>query len=212
MTVDELKNMSVKIRCYAIPDDNEPAIYTRCYLGEALEVMKSVVKDAPEKFYNLTFYVYTEEEEYLFAIQRDLEDIYFGRENKYNLTRDIVRETLGIVVQKKNIDELVRTLNEMTKVLILGFPDPYTVECNDYIHRCVLKDSLYKMNKHLDELDLDERGRLGYDFSVLLVGDDGDHKLIYSYDGDRNITVRKEFKDILSKLGIRDSYDYCRME
>ena len=207
MAVDELKNMSVKIRCYVMPDDNAPAFYERCYLGEALEVMKSIIKDVPKEFYNLTFYVYSEEEEYLFAIQRDLEDIYFGRVNKFNLTRAMVREALGIVVQPKDIDELVRTLNEYTKVLILSFPDPYEDNYHDYIHHCALKDSLHEMNKHLDELDLDEKGRLGYIFSVLLIAEGGGHRLIYSYDGDRNVTVRKEFEGILNSLGIRESYD-----
>ncbi len=206
MTVDELKNMSVQIGGYVMLDDDAPAFYTRCYIGEALEVMKSFVKDVPEEFYDFTFYVYTKEEEYLFAIQRDL-DIYFDRENKFNLTRDIVREALGIVVQKKNIDELVRTLNGMTKVLILSFPDPFDDNYHDYIHHCALKDSLYKMSKHLDELELDEIERLGYVFSVLLIAEEGGHRLIYSYYGDRKIKVRKEFEGILNKLGIRDSRD-----
>lgn len=207
MTVDELKDMSVKIRGYVMPDDNAPAFYERCYLGEALEIMKSIVKDVPEEFYNLTFDVHTEEDEHLFTIQRDLEDIYFGRVNKFNLTRDIVREALGIVVRPKDIDEMVRTLNEYTKVLILSFPDPYNDNYHDYIHHCVLKDTLQKMDKHLDELDLDERGRLGYIFSVLLIAEGGGHRLIYSYDGNRKITVRKEFEGILNSLGIREAYD-----
>jgi len=151
--------------------------------------------------------VHTEEDEHLFTIQRDLEDIYFGRVNKFNLTRDIVREALGIVVQPKSIDELVRTLNEYTKVLILSFPDPFEDHYHDYIHHCALRDTLQRMNNHLDELDLDERGRLGYIFSVLLIAEGGGHRLIYSYDGDRNIKVRKEFEGILNSLGIRDSYD-----
>ena len=209
MTVDELKDMSVKIRGYVMPDDNAPAFYERCHLGKALEVMKSIVKDVPEEFYNLTFDVFTEEDEHLFTIQRDLEDIYFGRVNKFKLTRDMVRDALGVVVQPKSIDELVCTLNEYTKVLILSFPDPYEDHYHDYIHHCALKDSLDKMNKHLDELDLDEKGRLRYIFSVLLIAEGGGHRLIYSYDGDRNITVKKEFEDILSKLGIRDS-DCCK--
>ena len=208
MTVDELKDMSVKIRCYVMPDDNAPAFYRRCYLGEALEIMKSIVKEVSEEFYNLTFNVSTEEDEHLFTIQRDLEDIYFGRVNKYNLTSDIVREALGIVVQPKDIEELVRTLNEYTKVLILSFPDPYEDNYHDYIHHCALKDSLSQMDKHLDALNLDRHERLGYQFSVLLVAEDGGHRLIYSYDGDRNITVRKEFEGILlNSLGIRESYD-----
>ena len=207
MTVDELKDMSVKIRGYVMPDDNAPAFYERCYLGEALEIMKSIVKDVPEEFYNLTFDVHTEEDEHLFTIQRDLEDIYFGRVNKFNLTRDIVREALGSVVRPKDIDEMVRTLNEYTKVLILSFPDPYNDNYHDYIHHCALKDTLQKMDKHLDELDLDERGRLGYIFSVLLIAEGGGHRLIYSYDGNRKITVRKEFEGILNSLGIREAYD-----
>ena len=49
---------------------------------------------------------------------------------------------------------MVIMLNEYTNVLILGFPDPYDDEYNDYIHQCALKDSLWKMDKHLNELNL----------------------------------------------------------
>lgn len=205
MTVDELKSMRVRIRCYAMPEENEPDFDTRCYLGEALEIMKNIVEGFPGEFYELTFYVYTEEGEYLFAIPRDLEDIYFGRENKFKLTRDIVRDAMGIVVQPRSIDELVDTLNAYSKVSIVSFPDPYEDNYHDYIHHCALKDSLQRMNRHLDELDLDEMGRLGYMFSVLLFAEGGGHKLIYSLDGNRNIKVGKEFEEVLSKIGIRDS-------
>lgn len=207
MTVKELKNMSVKIRGYVMLEDNAPFFLKRCMLSEAYEIMKDTVRDIPEECCDVTFYLYTENEEHLFTIQRDLEDIYFDRENKFNLTRDIVREALGIVVRPKDIDEMVRTLNEYTKVLILSFPDPFEDHYHDYIHHCALKDTLQRMDEHLDELELDEIGRLGYIFSVLLIAEGGGHRLIYSYDGDRNIKVRKEFEGILNSLGIRESYD-----
>lgn len=207
MTVKELKNMSVKIRGYVMLEDNAPFFLKRCMLSEAYEIMKDVVRDIPKEFCDVTFYLYTEDEEHLFTIQRDLEDIYFGRENKFKLTRDIVREAMGIVIQPKSIDELVRTLNEYTKVSVVSFPDLFNDYYHDYIHHCALKDTLQRMDEHLDELELDEIGRLGYIFSVLLIAEGGGHRLIYSYDGDRNIRVRKEFEGILSKLGIRDSHD-----
>lgn len=203
MTVDELKRMRVRIRFYATPEAKEPDSDTECYLSEALEIMKGIVEGSPEEFYELMFYVFTEEGEFLFALERDLEDIYFGRENKFNLERDVVREALG--VQTKSIDELVQTLNEYSKVSIVSFPDPFEDSYHDYIHHCALKDTLQRMNKHLDELELDEKERLGYIFSVLLIAHGGEHRLIYSFDGDRNITVRKEFEEVLSKIGIRDS-------
>lgn len=205
MTVDEFRSTTVKIRGYVMLEDHAPFFQKRCMLGEAYEIMKDVVGDIPEEFCDVTFYLYTEEDEHLFTIQRDLEDIYFDRENKFELTRDIIREALGIVVQPKSIDELVRTLNEYTKVLILSFPDPFEDHYHDYIHHCALKDTLERMDKHLDELDLDEHGRLGYMFSVLLIAEGGGYRLIYSYDGDRNITVEKEFEGILNSLGIRES-------
>lgn len=184
MTAKELRSMKVKIRGYGMPDDNAPDFYTRCVMIDALEIIKNVVKDYPKKFSNLTFEIYTEDEEGLFAIHRDLEEIYLG-DNIFNLTKDMIREALGI-------------LNENIEVLILGFPDSYDDDYLDYVHHCALKDSLFKMNKHLDELNLDRRGRLGYQFSVLLVGDKGGHKLVYSYSGDREIITSKEFEDVLN--------------
>ena len=88
-------------------------------------------------------------------------------------------------------------INENSKALILSFPTPYDDDYHDYIHQCALKDSLWKMDKHLNELNLNKHERLGYQFSVLLVGDDGDYKLIYSYFGDKEIKVKEEFEGIL---------------
>lgn len=202
MTIDELKNLRVEIRCYVTCDNDEPELCTSCQLSEALERMKIIVEDSPEEFYDLAFKIYTEDGTYLFAIRRALEDVYLGFENKYNLTTDMIRDALGMGERrKKSLEELIRTLNDKTEVLILGFPDPYEVGYNDYVHHCALKDSLHRMSRHLDELNLNEYERLGYDFSVLLIGDGG-HKLIYSYNGNREIRVRKEFKDILKTLSI----------
>ena len=88
-------------------------------------------------------------------------------------------------------------IHENTEVLILGFPDPYEDNYNDYIQQCALKDSLWKMDKYLNELNLSDHERLGYQFSVLLVGDDEDYTLIYSYCGNKKIEVREEFEGIL---------------
>ena len=53
-----------------------------------------------------------------------------------------------------------------------------------------------------EALNLDEEGQVYYQFSVLLVDDDGDFKLIYSYWENGEIKVRKEFEDI-SKYIVR---------
>ena len=203
MTVDELKRMRIRIRFYATPEDEEPDFDTRCYLSEALEIMQSIVEEFPEEFYELMFYLFEDGGKFLFAMERDLENIYFGHQNNFNLERKVIREALG--VKTKSIDELVQALNEYSQVTIISFPDPFEDRYHDYIHHCALKDTLQKMNKHLDELDLNEHERLGYMFSVLLIAQDGGHRLIYSFDGDRNIKVRKEFEEVLSKIGIRDS-------
>lgn len=88
-------------------------------------------------------------------------------------------------------------INENTQVLILGWPDPFNVHHYGYVHRCALKDSLSRMENHLKELNLSERERLYYQFSVLFVDENGKEKLVYTYFGDKKIKVRDEFKDIL---------------
>lgn len=95
MTVKELRSMKVKIRGYGMPDDNAPDFYTRCELSEALEIMKNVEKDYPKMFSKLTFEINTEEEESLFAIHRDFENIYLG-DNNFHLTKEMIREALGM--------------------------------------------------------------------------------------------------------------------
>ena len=96
MTVDELRNMKVKIRGYTMPDDNAPDFYKRCVLSEALEIMKDYVRDFPEEFYNLAFTITDEEDEFLFMVRRELDKVYLGRVNIYDLTQDMAKEALGI--------------------------------------------------------------------------------------------------------------------
>ena len=88
-------------------------------------------------------------------------------------------------------------INENTEVLILGWPDPFNIHHYGYIHRCALKDSLSKMENHLNDLNLTEDERLYYQFSVLLE-ENGKERLIYTYYGNKKIKVRDEFKDILN--------------
>lgn len=95
MMVSEFKNMNVKIRGYAMPDDNAPDFYTRCKLSEALEIMKKVASDFPKEFSKLTFEIYTEDETGIFAIHRDFKEIYLG-DNYFELTKDMVKEVLGM--------------------------------------------------------------------------------------------------------------------
>ena len=93
MTVNELREMNVKIRGYTMPDDNAPDFYKRCKVGEAFEIMSDYLVDFPEEFYNLIFTVTDENDDCLFEIRRDLKTIYLG---EFDLTEDVVREALGI--------------------------------------------------------------------------------------------------------------------
>ena len=95
MTVDELRKMNIKIRGYAMPDDNAPCYYTRCKLSEAMEIMNDYIKDFPEEFYNFAFNITNEDDDFLFTLRRDLETMYLGCENKFDLTKEIVMEALG---------------------------------------------------------------------------------------------------------------------
>ena len=95
MTVDELRSMTVKLRGYGMPDDNAPDFYTRCKFYEALDIMKEVTSTFPEEFSKLTFEFHSINEEYLFAIHKDLKNIYLG-DNDFGLTKDFIRKALGI--------------------------------------------------------------------------------------------------------------------
>lgn len=95
MPVKELRDMKVKIRGYAMPDDNAPDFYTRCKLSEALEIMKNVVRDFPKEFYNLTFTITNEEDDFLFKLRRELDTVYLG-DNRFHLTKEMAMEALGI--------------------------------------------------------------------------------------------------------------------
>ena len=101
MTVDELRNMNVKIRGYGMPDDNAPDFYTRCKMSEALEIMENVERDFPKMLSNLCFEITDEKDESLFAIHRaffdekDRKYIFLG-DNNFNLTKELARKALGV--------------------------------------------------------------------------------------------------------------------
>ena len=101
MTVDELRDMNVKIRGYGMPDDNAPDFYTRCKLSEALEIMENVERDFPKMLSNLCFEITDEKDEPLFAVHRaffgekDQKYIYLG-DNEFNLTKKLARKALGM--------------------------------------------------------------------------------------------------------------------
>lgn len=88
-------------------------------------------------------------------------------------------------------------IGENTEVLVFGFPDPFQANAIDFKQICLLKDSLLVMNEHLEELNLNKDDMVYYQFSVLLVKEDGHHKLIYSYTGNKKIKVREEFDGML---------------
>jgi len=108
MTVNELRELNVLIRGYAMPDDNAPCFYKRCKLSDALEILTDYVTDFPEEFYNLTFNVSTEDDMVcLFAIRRDLKTVYTARDNKLNLNKKLIRKALGIKMSKIWIDGMM---------------------------------------------------------------------------------------------------------
>lgn len=86
-------------------------------------------------------------------------------------------------------------ISENTEVVIWGFPDSFQPNAIDFKRICLLKDSLLVMNEHLEDLNKIEK--MYYQFSVLLVKDDGHYKLVYSYFGDGDIKVKDEFEDLL---------------
>ena len=96
MTIEELKNMDVKVRGYAMPDDNAPDFYKRCKVSEALDIMKEVTSTFPKEFYNLTFIITkAENDDFLFKVRRELDNVYLG-DNNFNLTKELVKEALGM--------------------------------------------------------------------------------------------------------------------
>ena len=95
MTVEELRNTDVKIRGYAMPDDNAPDFYVGCKVSEALEIMKEHVDGMPEEFYNYKFHISTEDAGFLFKVPRQFDKVYLG-ENKFNLTKELVKKALGM--------------------------------------------------------------------------------------------------------------------
>ena len=96
-TVEDLRNVDVEIRGYAIPQDYDygPIYGKKCKLSEVSEILMYVVSTWPEEDYNLQFEVWTRDGEYLFCIRRDLETIHLGG-NKFNLTKEMIRAALGI--------------------------------------------------------------------------------------------------------------------
>jgi len=96
MTVDELRSMNVKIRGYAMPDDNAPDFYVGCKLSKALDIMKAHMDGMPEEFYNYKFHVSTEDARFLFKVPREFDKVYLGCVNEFNLTKELVKEALGM--------------------------------------------------------------------------------------------------------------------
>lgn len=96
LTAEELRSMDIKLRGYAMPDDNAPCFYKRCKLYEALDIMREYMDGVSEEFYNFAFTLTDENDEFLFQVCREFDTVYFGRVNIYNLTEDIAKEALGM--------------------------------------------------------------------------------------------------------------------
>ena len=97
-SVEDLKNVDIEIRGYAIPQDYDygPIYGKKCKMGEVGETLKFVVSTWPKEDSNLQFEIWTREEEYLFCIRRDLETIHLNKKNIFNLTKEMIKEALGI--------------------------------------------------------------------------------------------------------------------
>ncbi|MBR6641544.1 MAG: hypothetical protein IKL08_05080 [Clostridia bacterium] len=98
ISVDELKNMNVRIRGYAMPDDNAPDFYEKCKVSEVLVKLRESIRDFPEISRTHCFYVSSEDGVDLFSIDRELdfETICLARINEFNLTKEMVKEALGV--------------------------------------------------------------------------------------------------------------------
>ena len=84
-------------------------------------------------------------------------------------------------------------VNDDTEVHVIGFPDPFSNAMN-FFDPCALKESLAVMDKYLGELDFEKEKIIYYQFSVLLMDEEKNHKLVYSYNGDKDIHISKGFE------------------
>ena len=80
-----------------------------------------------------------------------------------------------------------------TQVVLLGFNDPFSA-AYDFVYHCTLKDSMAIMDKRLEEVDFSKDEIRYYQFSVLLVDEEKNHRLIYSYNDDKHIHISKGFE------------------
>jgi len=106
---EELRNTDVLVKGYTIPQDYDygPDYYVKCNMSEALEKMKEIINSCPEEFSNLQFHVWTRDEDYLFCIRRDLDTIHLGSNNFFDLTKDMVKEALGLKTENRLPGELL---------------------------------------------------------------------------------------------------------
>ena len=84
-------------------------------------------------------------------------------------------------------------IHDDTQVVLIGFNDPYS-DARDFIHRCSLKDSMAIMDKRLEEVDFGKDELRYYQFSVLLVDEKMDHRLVYSYNEGKHIHISRGFE------------------
>ena len=87
-------------------------------------------------------------------------------------------------------------VHDDTEVHVIGFPDPFS-NAMDFFDPCALKDSMAVMDKHLEGLDFEKEKIIYYQFSVLLMDEEKNHKLVYSYNGDKDIYISKGFEGVL---------------
>ena len=87
-------------------------------------------------------------------------------------------------------------VNDDTQVHVIGFPDPFS-NAMDFFDPCALKDSLAVMDKYLEGLDFEKEKIIYYQFSVLLMDEEKNHKLVYLYNGDKDIHISKGYEGVV---------------
>ena len=160
-SAEDLRNIDVIIKGYTIPQDYDygPDYYTRCKMTEAFEKISEIVDTCPDMFYNLQFDLWTWDEEYLFCIRRDLYTIHLGRHNKFDLTKGMIREAVGIKIESRLPKEIltkkvIAVIQTDASEPVIGFEKTFSLdECFDFVREYCEKEH-YTSKKYLDRTEI----------------------------------------------------------
>lgn len=97
--LEDLKNLNVIVEGYTEPSEfyYGPDFSEKCKFSEVLDVMKKMTEKYAKDFPKLAFYVDTTDGKHLFSNYHDkLDCIYLGRINELNLTKELVKEGIGV--------------------------------------------------------------------------------------------------------------------